>query len=135
MSHSYRDLLVWQKAMDLVEAIYPATSTFPKQELYGLVSQMRRAAVSIVSNIAEGQGRLTPGEFRQFLGTARGSLLELDATVNRGTAGVRAARSREHAAGVIQRDQTNAERINGINRCGGGKITLQVETRNLKLET
>jgi four helix bundle protein len=68
MSHSYRDLLVWQKAMDLVEAIYRATSSFPREELYGLVSQMRRAAVSIVSNIAEGQGRLTPGEFRHFLG-------------------------------------------------------------------
>ena len=54
---SYQDLIVWQKAMDLVEAIYTATRTFPREELYGLTSQLRRAAVSIPSNIAEGHGR------------------------------------------------------------------------------
>jgi four helix bundle protein len=73
---SYRDLIAWQRAMDLVEAIYKATRRFPKDELYGLTSQLRRAAVSVPSNIAEGQGRLTSGEFKQFLGHARGSLLE-----------------------------------------------------------
>ena len=75
---SHRDLIAWQKSMDLVESIYCATKEFPKDELYGLTSQMRRAAVSIPANIAEGQGRRQKGEFRQFLGNARGSLLELD---------------------------------------------------------
>ena len=74
---SYNDLHAWQRGMDLVEDIYRATATFPKDELYGLTSQLRRAAVSIPSNIAEGQGRLTRGEFIQFLGHARGSLQEM----------------------------------------------------------
>jgi four helix bundle protein len=75
---SHRDLIVWQKAMDLVVLIYQATAAFPKQELYGLTSQLRRAAASIPANIAEGQGRRAKPEFCQFLGNARGSLLELD---------------------------------------------------------
>ena len=75
---SHRDLIVWQKAMDLVTTVYRLTENFPKSELYGLTSQMRRAAVSIPANIAEGQGRRLPGEFLQFLANARGSLLELD---------------------------------------------------------
>jgi four helix bundle protein len=81
MSHSYKDLIAWQKAMDLAEEIYRATRTFPREKLYGLTSQLRRSAVSVPSNIAEGQGRLTPGEFKQFLGHARGSLLELETQV------------------------------------------------------
>lgn len=78
MSHSYRQLLVWQKARSLAVTVYQATETFPKSEIYGLTSQLRRAGVSVVSNIAEGQGRLTKAEFRQFLGQSRGSLLELE---------------------------------------------------------
>jgi four helix bundle protein len=78
MARSYRDLLVWQKAKKLALDVYRATEAFPKPETYGMTSQVRRAAVSVVSNIAEGQGRLTRGEFRQFLGLSRGSLLELD---------------------------------------------------------
>jgi four helix bundle protein len=70
----YKDLLVWQKAMELVTAIYQATQTFPREELYGLSSQLRRAAISVPSNIAEGQGRRTRGEFRQFLGQAMSEL-------------------------------------------------------------
>lgn len=77
MGKSYTDLRVWQEAMTLAEDIYRVTRAFPKEELYGLVSQMRRAAVSIPSNVAEGQGRKTRGEFVQFLGHARGSLAEL----------------------------------------------------------
>ena len=61
MSASYRDLRVWQRAMDLVVSVYNETQEFPRQELYGLTSQMRRAAVSIPSNIAEGKGRSTVG--------------------------------------------------------------------------
>jgi four helix bundle protein len=78
MARSYRELLVWQKARILAVHIYKVTSSFPNSEIYGLTSQMRRAGVSIASNIAEGQGRLTSGEFRHFLGQARGSLLELE---------------------------------------------------------
>ncbi|MGH9942695.1 MAG: four helix bundle protein [Pyrinomonadaceae bacterium] len=75
---NHRDLVAWQKAMNLVVNVYQASQQFPKDETYGLTSQMRRAAVSIPANIAEGQGRRSKAEFRQFLGTARGSVLELD---------------------------------------------------------
>jgi len=75
---SYRDLVAWQKAMDLVTEIYRATQKFPKEELFGLTSQIPRAAVSIQSNIAEGQGKLSRKEFIHFLGNARGSLMELE---------------------------------------------------------
>jgi four helix bundle protein len=75
---SHRDLIVWQKAMDLVTSVYRLTEDFPKSEVYGLTSQIRRSAASIPANIAEGQGRRLAGEFLQFLGNARGSLLELD---------------------------------------------------------
>jgi four helix bundle protein len=74
---SYRDLIVWQRAKLLAVEVTRLTQTFPKTELFALGSQLRRAAVSVPSNIAEGQGRLSRGEFRQFLGTARGSLLEV----------------------------------------------------------
>jgi four helix bundle protein len=77
MGHSYKDLVVWQKAKTLAVQVYELTDTFPRKEVYGLSSQLRRAAVSVASNIAEGQGRLTTGEFLHFLGQSRGSLLEL----------------------------------------------------------
>ena len=78
MSNSYRDLVAWQVAVELVTNIYRSTESFPKHELYGLTSQIRRAAVSVPSNVAEGQGRNSPGEFQQFLGHAKGSLMELE---------------------------------------------------------
>jgi four helix bundle protein len=78
VGRSYKDLVVWQKAMELVTAVYRATANFPKDELFGITSQLRRAAVSIPSNIAEGQGRLSEKEFRFFLGQARGSLMEVE---------------------------------------------------------
>jgi four helix bundle protein len=78
---TYRDLKAWQKAMQLVTAIYFHTQGFPKEETYGLTSQMRRAAVSVPSNIAEGQGRRLEGDFQHFLRNARGSLLELETQV------------------------------------------------------
>jgi four helix bundle protein len=77
MSHSYKDLVVWQKATSLAVQICHVTDCFPRKEIYSLTSQLRRAAVSVASNIAEGQGRLTRGEFLHFLGQSRGSLLEL----------------------------------------------------------
>jgi four helix bundle protein len=77
MVKSFRDLLVWQRAIQLSVAIYRLTQGFPREELYGLSSQIRRASVSVPSNIAEGHGRLNTGEYRQFLGIARGSNFEL----------------------------------------------------------
>ena len=81
MKRDYRELKVWQKAMEMVTEVYRITQTFPREEIYGLTSQIRRAAVSVPSNIAEGQGRLTRGEFRQFLGHAKGSLAELETQI------------------------------------------------------
>ena len=78
MSRTYRNLLVSQKAKKLAILVYRESDSFPKAERFGLTSQIRRAAISVASNIAEGQGRLTKGEFRQFLGQARGSILELE---------------------------------------------------------
>ena len=75
---NYKDLIVWQKAMDLVSDVYRVTTNFPRQETYGLTNQLRRSAVSVPSNIAEGHGRATKGEFIQFLCHSRGSLLELE---------------------------------------------------------
>ena len=81
MVQSYQDLVAWNKSMELVTEIYRMTKKFPKEEIFCLVSQLRRAAVSIPSNIAEGKGRLTKGEFRQFLGNARGSLAEVETQI------------------------------------------------------
>ena len=78
MARTYRELIVWQKAKVLAVHVYRSTEQFPRSETYGLTSQLRRAAVSVSSNIAEGQGRLTSGEFAHFLGQARGSLLEME---------------------------------------------------------
>lgn len=74
----YRELIVWQRSMDLVVEVYRRTDGFPKSEAFGLTNQMRRAAVSVPSNIAEGQGRSTAKDFAHFLHIARGSLHELE---------------------------------------------------------
>lgn len=81
MASTFRDLRTWQEAMELAVATYRFTGKFPKHELYGLVSQLRRSAVSIPSNIAEGKGRHTDRDFISFLYYARGSLLELQTQV------------------------------------------------------
>ncbi|MBV8438526.1 MAG: four helix bundle protein [Silvibacterium sp.] len=75
--NSYRDLKVWQRAIELSVALYRLTVGFPKEETYGLSSQLRRAGVSIASNIAEGWGRASSGEYKHFLGMARGSNFEV----------------------------------------------------------
>jgi four helix bundle protein len=77
MGQSFRDLLVWQRAIQLSLAVYKLTSDFPASERFGLVHQLRRAAVSVASNIAEGYGRSTRGEYVLFLGHARGSIFEI----------------------------------------------------------
>jgi len=78
---SYRDLVAWQKAIVLVEEVYRATSQFPKLEIYSLTNQVRRAVVSVLSNITEGQGRTTVNEFRHFLSISYGSLYEVETYV------------------------------------------------------
>lgn len=75
--HNFQDLKIWQKAMDIAEQVYVLSAKFPKEEKYGLTSQIRRSAVSIPSNISEGAGRNTDGEFKNFLGIANGSSNEL----------------------------------------------------------
>lgn len=74
--HNYRDLKIWQRSMDFAEKIYKITASFPKYEQYGLTSQLRRCSVSIPSNISEGAGRATNGQFRQFLEFSMGSINE-----------------------------------------------------------
>ncbi|MCI0351485.1 MAG: four helix bundle protein [Acidobacteriales bacterium] len=81
MGNSYRDLVAWQKAIQLVTTIYQTTEGFPAREIYGLTNQLRRAAVSIPSNIAEGQARFSKRDFAHFLRQAKGSLAEVDTQI------------------------------------------------------
>lgn len=74
---TYRDLLIWQKAMELVTEVYSVTNSFPDSEKFGLISQLRRSSVSIPANIAEGFGRKSSGDFKRFLNISMGSLFEL----------------------------------------------------------
>ena len=76
--HDHKELIAWQKAIELVEEVYKITQTFPKEEMFGIISQMRRCSISIPSNIAEGHSRNSSGEFKQFLGIAKGSSAELE---------------------------------------------------------
>ncbi len=78
---SYRDLIIWRKGIELVKEVYALTREFPKHETYALANQLQRSAVSVPSNIAEGQARQHSGEFRQFLYTALGSAAEVDTQV------------------------------------------------------
>jgi four helix bundle protein len=77
-ARNYRELIVWQEAIKIAKTVYQLTGKFPKQETYALADQIRRAAVSVPSNIAEGQARKSPGDFRRFLHIALGSLAEVD---------------------------------------------------------
>jgi four helix bundle protein len=77
MSSDFKNLIAWQKAMDLVDAVYEAADCFPQKEIYGLTAQVKRAVVSVASNIAEGQARYSKPDFRRFLRQARGSLAEV----------------------------------------------------------
>jgi len=77
VSSDFKNLIAWQKAMDLVDEVYEVTKTFPREEMFGLTSQLQRAAVSVASNIAEGQARFSTPDFRRFLRMARGSLAEV----------------------------------------------------------
>ena len=79
---SYRDLIAWQRAMDVAQLVYEVSRACPKEERFGIVSQMRRSATSIPSNIAEGQGRKSTREFLRFLSIAHGSLCEMETQVD-----------------------------------------------------
>jgi four helix bundle protein len=81
---SYRDLIAWQRAMDVAQLVYQVSAACPKEELFGIVSQMRRSAVSVPSNIAEGQGRKSTKDFLRFLSIAYGSLCEMETQVTLG---------------------------------------------------
>lgn len=109
---SHKDLIAWQKSIDLVAEIYEATKAFPKDEIYALTNQLRRAAVSVPSNIAEGQGRFSTNEFKHFLGNARGSLFEAQTQV------VIATRlgylSQEKADALLERSAEVARILHGL---------------------
>ena len=102
---NHRKLLVWQEAINLIEVIYRETATFPREELFGLTTQMRRSAVSISSNIAEGAGRNSSGELFQFLGFASGSRAELDTHLEIAL-----------RLGFIQKNSDAFERLNRVGR-------------------
>lgn len=78
MGESYKELIAWQKAMDLAATIFEVTARFPREQMYVLAAQLQRAALSVPSNIAEGQARYSQREFYRFLSTARGSLAEVE---------------------------------------------------------
>ena len=110
----YTQLETWQRAMDLADAVYKATRTYPKEETYGLTAQTRRSAVSVPSNIAEGQGRGNSREFVRFLAVARGSLFELQTQVR--LAERFGYVDAERSATLIEQSWTVGRLINGLIR-------------------
>jgi four helix bundle protein len=124
VNRSYRDFIGWQKAMQLSVAVYELTRSFPREELYGLTSQLRRASVSIVSNIAEGHGRGTRPQLLNFLSMARGSAFEVEAQLllsrELGLGGAAALCRCEALCDEVRRILTSAMRGLGENQAGLG---------------
>jgi four helix bundle protein len=118
---SYRQLIAWQKAMELVKLVYGMTDKFPREELFGLTQQLRRAATSIPSNIAEGQGRRSTKEFLHHLGIAYGSLMEVE-TQNL-IAEMRAYVSAKEASAVMEAAAEVGRLINGLSNSLRRKLT------------
>ena len=119
----YRSLIVWQKSIALVRLVYQLTAQFPAEEKFGLTSQMRRAAVSIPSNIAEGQARRTTGDYIRFVSTAEGSLAELDTqlTIALDLGFIENGSADEHIALMIEiRKMLNALRRSLLDRSNRG---------------
>ena len=114
MSRSFTNLLAWRQARRLVRPVYDITSRFPAEEKYVLIIQMRKAAHSVHSNIAEGRGRLSNGEWQQFLGQSRGSLMELESQVI-AAYDLRYC-SREEAAEITRQIRDVARLVNGLLR-------------------
>jgi four helix bundle protein len=114
MSGTYKDLEVWQAAMQLALQVYRLTAVFPKEERYGLTSQMRRAAVSVASNIAEGKGRSSDKELTQFLCNSRGSLFEIETQL---TIGERLGYSTPEDCNAVRREIARiGQMLNGLMR-------------------
>jgi four helix bundle protein len=125
---SYRNLRIWQEAVDLALLICRATAEFPKHELYGLTSQMRRAAVSVSSNIAEGKGHNSDGDFGRFLFHPRGSLLELQTQIV--IAGGLAYLTKEQAANLTRITDDLGRGLNGLIQSVRGKRGLSRTSAN-----
>ncbi len=118
--YGYRELVVWRKGIDLAKQIYELTGEFPTEEKFGLVSQMRRAAVSVPSNIAEGQARHTTKEFIQFISHAEGSLAELDTQLVLGMElGYCSNAKWQHVAGLMEEVR---KMLNGLRRNLSAKV-------------
>ncbi len=132
MSNSYRDLVAWQVSMELVTNVYRATENFPKHETYGLRGQIRRAAVSIPSNIAEGQGRNSRREFQQFLGHAKGSLVELETQVM--IAANLGYLTSQQSEELLQQTERISRLLNGLIK-SLQKVESAASSRNEKPET
>jgi four helix bundle protein len=131
-ANRYQDLVAWQKAIEFVRGVYDVTSTFPHEEMFGLKSQLRRAAVSVPSNIAEGQGRTSRGEFLQFLGHARGSLYEVETQIV--IAAGMGYISSEQEASMLQEAQQLGRILNGLigslKSSGDTRVRRQLTTDN-----
>ena len=119
MVKNYRDLEVWQKAMDLVVASYKLTKSFPKDEMYGLTNQLRRAAASIPANIAEGRQRQYSKEFLQFLSIASGSLAELETHMQ--IAGRLHYTDEHHGASLLERTEEVGRMLTGLKKAIGAR--------------
>ena len=125
---SYGELIAWQKAMDLVQSVYEAVRAFPKEEIYGLTSQLKRAAVSVPSNIAEGQGRKSTREFLHHLSIAYGSLMEVETQI---LIAVRLEYlSQQDAERIIERTSEVGRLINGLSNALANKQTEAVHQTN-----
>jgi four helix bundle protein len=128
MGYRYQDLIAWQKAKSFASDVYRVTESFPKSETYGLTSQVRRAAVSVASNIAEGQGRLTKGEFCHFLGQARGSLLEVETQLS---IAVDLHFLKQDEFGNLQQKSSDVRKLlNGLIESMRARMNSKLETRN-----
>lgn len=133
MGQSFRDLIVWQRAVDLTTEIYRLTESFPNAEMYGLTSQLRRAAVSVASNIAEGTGRGSKGEFRQFLNMARGSICEVQTQlIIAGTLGFAGSEKLLHTESTANEV---GRMLNGLIQSLSGKVDRPATTSNQELTT
>jgi four helix bundle protein len=132
-STSYEDLIAWQRAMELVDAIYKISSGWPGDERFGLTSQIRRAAVSVPANIAEGQGRNGRREFQQFLGIANGSICELETMTRVATR--QGFQRVEDEARLLGLAKEVSRLVNGLIRSLQETGRTRLETKNEKLET
>ena len=140
MGRSFQDLIVWQRAIDLTTEIYRFTEDFPKSEIYGLTSQIRRAAISVASNIAEGSGRGSKRDFRHFLMNARGSICEVQTQLV--VAGKLEFGSREKIAEIESMANEVGRMLNGLIQSmtekegsSGEKENQQPATSNQELAT